>query len=175
MMIQLTCDHCGQKFERQSGQYKYHSQRCAHVYCSRKCAGLARRLTIDAETKKALKAEYDRNYRATSPTLRQRRAESYRRNVDREKEKATRQKRMPLHVEYCRRPEYKAKKVVYDAQLRASEYGEYAECYRLLIMLEREICARATKNERYRELGIKQWDNVKQRARRLAKREETKR
>ena len=55
---------------------------------------------------------------------------------------------MPAHVEYCRGPEYRAKKSEYDRQYRAEEYGEFAETYLLLLEVEKEIRSRATHYER---------------------------
>ena len=46
---------------------------------------------------------------------------------------------MPKHVEYCRRPEYKAWKHEYDIQKAAEEFGEFGEAWRLLLDLEKEI------------------------------------
>ena len=56
--------------------------------------------------------------------------------------------RMPKHVEYCRQPEYRAKKHDYDKKRSEDEYGEFAEAWRLLQDLEKEIRSQATAYER---------------------------
>lgn len=47
---------------------------------------------------------------------------------------------MHKHIEYCRSPEYKAKKRIYDHNHRYSiQYGEFSDCAKILLQLETKI------------------------------------
>lgn len=119
----------------------------APLYCGKPCSAAARRL--DADVKKAMKSAYDYEYRQRDPERRKaQRAAYYQRTRDPEKERELRKAKMPQHVEYCRRPEYRAKKHEYDMQRADAEYGEWAEAWRLLLDLEKEIRSQATAYER---------------------------
>lgn len=132
----ITCPQCGCQVDKRAGEVNRAKAAGRTLYCGRECAGLARRHdTRTPEQKKADKAAYDTNYRAKNrEMLKAKKAAYYAENHDREKERATRQKRMPQHLEYCRRPEYRAKKKVYDRQYRAEKfYGELAEAFVLTL------------------------------------------
>jgi hypothetical protein len=150
--MRFKCAHCGVAADRKAGHVNRALKLGARLYCGRVCSGLARRNQTppsDAE-RRAAKSAYDREYRERNlEKRRQQKAEYYQRTRDPEKEREVRKARMPQHVEYCRRPEYKAWKADYDRQRSAAEYGPFAESYRLLLDLEREIRSRATKYERY--------------------------
>jgi hypothetical protein len=121
------------------------------MFCSKACCGLSRRLAVPKtdEEKKSEKAAYDRKYRAlNAEKLKAEKAAWYQRNRDPDKERAHRQARMHLHVEYCRRPEYRIKKHEYDRKRNESEWGEWAEVWRLLQDLEKEIRSQASAYER---------------------------
>jgi hypothetical protein len=145
------CKQCGQEVQHKQGHINRYLKIGAPLYCCKACAGLARRLVNppSEEERKAAKAAYDRAYRTRDPEKRKaERAAYYQRTRDPVKEAALRKERMPKHVEYCRRPEYKAWKSDYDRQLRDREYAEFAETYRLLLDLEKEIRSQATAYER---------------------------
>jgi len=148
-MIILVCEHCGGSFERERSQHDHRVKRgCLRIFCSLKCAGANKKLAITDSEKKASKADYDREYRSKNLDLiKAKKAEHYQKTADREKEREIRKKRMPLHVEYCRRPEYKEKKSKYDRQLRAKAYGEFAEAYLTLLQIDKEIEQRMTSYE----------------------------
>lgn len=111
----------------------------APLYCSRACAGLARRGAPKTEAdRKAEKAAYDREYRADYKRL------YYLETRDPEKQRAYRHANMQRHVEYCRSPEYKAWKHEYDLRRNEAEYADWAESWRLLQDLEKEIRSRAS-------------------------------
>lgn len=149
-MCPRVCPQCGDRFAVETGRANRADKIGAPLYCGKVCAGLARRgPPKSVEQKKAEKAAYDREYRQRDPEgMRIYKALYYRETCDREKERAVRQARMPQHVAYCRRPEYRAKKHEYDAKRNASEYGEYAETWRLLLDLEKEIRSQASAYER---------------------------
>lgn len=153
-MVSIACDQCGKKVEKTVGAVNRARAIDAHLYCSKMCVGLARRQWKSIEQKKAEKAEYDRWYRAINyRKLKKQKAAHYARTADREKEREIRQRRMPQHVEYCRRPEYKAKKKSYDRKRRAAEYGEFADAYLLALDVDREVKVRMTRYEIYQENG----------------------
>jgi hypothetical protein len=53
---------------------------------------------------------------------------------------------MPQHVEYCRRPEYRAQKKAYDKEhLAKRKYGEFWEAAILCWNLEKEVRERASR------------------------------
>lgn len=117
---------------------------------------------------KAEKAEYDRLYRAKNKErLRAQRAAYFQRTYDPEKAAIERKKKMPRHLEYCRQPKYKTYKAKYDGSRRAAMYGEYAEAYELLKILQKEVRRKQPDRfERYKESGRKQWSYQTQQRRR---------
>jgi len=152
--VKLTCarDGCGGIFECRTGRYNRAIQLGAPLYCSKACAGLARRRPTDVtpDQLKAAKAAYDREYRAANrERLAQQKRDHYEANRQRILAEMAeyRKVRMPAHVEYCRKPEYRAKKRNYDAQRNAAEFGEFGEAWRLLQDLEREIRSQASAYE----------------------------
>ncbi len=146
--VECACDQCGATVQKETGHYNRSKKLGMRLFCNKACAGLYRKTdTRTPEQKRADKREYDANYRKTSPTLKQRRADYYKRTCDREKERQIRQARMPKHIEYCRRPEYKAWKREYDFDYRAREFGEFAEAYKATVLINREVKARMTNAE----------------------------
>lgn len=157
-----TCPQCNGVFQAEIGLINRALSQNAPLYCSRTCSGLARRkpdkLTGDAF--KIAKAEYDRQRRAKlGEELREKKRNAYYAAIERDealvrqKQKAYRKKIMPRHVEYCRQPEYKAKKRQYDRQLRAQAYGPFADAYLLLQDIQGEISTCATRQEIYEQNG----------------------
>lgn len=147
-MISFVCAACGHVGEKSASAIRRAKKvGQTKLYCNRKCAGVGRRTdTRTLEEKRAAKSAYDRAYRERPGRREQERtynAAWYQANKDREREREIRQANMPRHVEYCRRPEYRVKKVSYDLQRRASVYGEFAEAYLILLELQREIRQRA--------------------------------
>lgn len=150
----VTCAHCGKQSNKDSSSVGRAKREGLNLYCDRKCAGLGRRSSLTIDEKKARKAEYDRGYRARDPEGRKAaKHEYFKRTYDPDKERVKRKQNMPRHVEYCRRPEYKAKKNEYDKQRWADEYGEFNETYRLLLELEKELRAQASGYERRKQRG----------------------
>jgi hypothetical protein len=121
------------------------------------CSGLARRNPNPPtpEERKRLKAQYDVGYRADNAALlKAKKAAYYQRTHDPEKERIARKLRMPQHVAYCRRPEYRAKKQIYDLEHRAQKnYGPFAEAALVLRDVEMEINRRMTWVERHQVNG----------------------
>lgn len=112
----------------------------APIYCSRVCAGLARRKNKTVAEKKEEKRLYDIAYRAEHAERRaQQYAEWFRQHYDPVAAAVARKANMPRHVEYCRQPAYKAKKRVYDRKRRALVYGEFAEAHSLLVDIKHAL------------------------------------
>ena len=126
--MKMICPQCTAQFEARTGHANRAAKTGAPLYCGRTCAGLARRLPApkSVEQKKAEKAAYDRKYRQRDPEARKaERAAYYQRTRDPEKERELRKAKMPQHVEYCRRPEYRAYKREYECDFDASIEGAY--------------------------------------------------
>lgn len=139
--MKYHCAHCGKEADRPAGHVNRARKRGDALYCSRECSGLGRRTNKTAEQRKEEKRLYDIKYRARDVEARKAsKAEYYQRTKDRAKEAEARKRRMPKHVEYCRRPEYRAWKKTYDRQYRAVKfYGDFADCF-LLVMDIRDEC-----------------------------------
>lgn len=150
----VSCAYCRLPVAKADNAVARAKREGRRLYCGHECAGMGRRNGLGDEEQRAKKAEYDRQYRAAN--LERIKAEKkawYERTRDPEKEREARKARMHLHVAYCRRPEYRAKKREYDKQQRASEYGPFAEAYMLLLDVERELRNQATSYERRVQKG----------------------
>lgn len=127
---------------------------------------------LSLEQKRLEKKAYDAEYRKRNrEMLKDKKAAYFQRTYDPKQAAEYRKKRMPIHVEYCRNPEYREKKKAYDRKKEEKRYGEWAEAWRLLQQLIREInIKQPDRNERYREAKRYQWNPaIQQRRRRDAK------
>lgn len=157
----IICDHCGVTAYKATGGVNRSLGKGAPIFCSRECSGLHRRVVRSDQEKRALKAEYDRQRRERNgDALMAKRRAAYQQRLARDPEglraaqKANRDQRRGQHIEYCRRPEYRAWKKQYDRQHRAQKfYGPFADAFLALQDLETEIASRATRTEIYRENG----------------------
>ena len=147
--MEISCPTCGSTAQKEAGGVNRSRRKGSPVYCSKDCASEARRLHKSDQQKRAEKAKYDADYRAKNQDrLKIKSAEYHRKNYDPEKARAYRKTRMHKHVEYCRKPEYRAKKAQYDKTYRAvKQYGEYAECFLIFREIERECLSRKTRYE----------------------------
>jgi hypothetical protein len=149
-MVNGLCAYCGKPHGKSVSAVNRAVKAGLLIYCNRTCAGLAHRKEKTPEKKKEEKRLYDLNYRATSPTLKARKAAYYQRTKDPVKEAAKRKERMSQHLEYCRTPEYRAWKKNYDQQyLAQKQYGEFAESAIALRLVEQEVKERITREEIY--------------------------
>lgn len=146
--MKFLCAHCGKTTDKPVGAVNRARSAGLRLFCGRKCAGLGRRKhktrTQRVEEKQFYDAEYRRKNRGM---LKAKKAAYHVATYNPEKQRAYNQQRMPLHVEYCRRPEYRAYKREYDRQLRANEYGPFAEAYMLALDLNREIKGRMSNEQ----------------------------
>lgn len=151
----IVCAYCGNRALKATGSVNRSLRKGAHIYCNRECAGKDRRIFKTKAQKMAEKAAYDAEYRRKNlARLKAEKAAWYQRTADREREREYRKRTMPRHVEYCRRPEYKAWKREYDRRYRAAEYGPFADAFLVLQDLEAEIAQRASRYEIYTENGL---------------------
>lgn len=154
-MMEFNCAQCGTLTDRPSGHVNRARARGNSLYCSKECSGLGRRKGLTVEQRKEAKRLYDIEYRARDPEGRKAlKAEYYRRTHDPVREAEIRKKRMPLHVEYCRRPEYREWKRDYDRNYRAVKvYGDFAECFLLVQDIRDECLSRMSDYEIRMENG----------------------
>lgn len=146
--VSHTCPHCKKEFEVYIAYLNKANSIGAPRYCGKACSGLARRDNKTKEQKIVEKAAYDLQYRIkNADKLRQRHSDYHKKTYDPAKAAIERKKNMPRHIEYCRKPEYRAKKVGYDQQHRAEkQFGEFAECFILLEQIDKTIASKADKH-----------------------------
>jgi hypothetical protein len=138
----FKCDYCGKPgFKKLGDLNRALKSRSGKVYCNQKCFGLDKRTDLSTKEQKEKKRLYDIEYRKkNSSKIKKRKAEYFQKTYDPEKAAIERKKRMPYHVEYCRQPEYKAKKHEYDIPHRYKKiYGEFWECMMLVRDIHREV------------------------------------
>lgn len=155
MRVAIVCAYCGMGAMKESGTVNRAIRLGAPLYCDRECAGKGRRVFRTDSEKRAEKAAYDAEYRERNRAmLKAKKAAYYASHVDREKEREVRKKRMPQHVEYCRRPEYRKWKAQYDRKyLARKRYGDFGAAAIVLRDLEAEIASRASRIEISRANG----------------------
>lgn len=143
--MKITCAYCGKHTDRHARDVNRSRKFGWALYCDRACAGKGRRSGKTAEQKKVEKRDYDAKRRTVlAKQIKAKKAEYHKRTYDPEKAAVERKKRMPWHVEYCRRPEYRAWKKDYDRQYRARKrYGAWADAFLMMMDLNSEIRSRA--------------------------------
>jgi hypothetical protein len=148
-MTKINCDHCGKELEKPTGAVNRSRIDGKPIYCDKTCFGLANRSGKTEAQKIEEKRLYDIDYRRRNPEERAiKRAASYQKNRNPEKERVARKKRAPQHAAYCRTPEYKAWKKEYDKKhLAKKKYGEYWESFLINQELQGEIYERMTAYE----------------------------
>jgi hypothetical protein len=152
-LVTADCARCGKLCDKEVGHVNRSAKIGAPIYCGRACSGLARRKLVVMTTaeKREAKAEYDLMYRNKNAELLKAKKSAYFQKSYNAKEAAKiRKSRMHLHVQYCRRPEYRKKKAVYDRRhLAIKTYGPFAEAYLQLREVEKEIDCQASRYEVY--------------------------
>lgn len=151
------CAHCDNEVKQSISAINRAHKNGLPIFCNKTCFGLSRRLKNPPtlEQRKESKRIYDAKRRIEKiEEIREKKRIYYANNHDREKEREYRKNNMWKHVEYCRNPEYKKYKSKYDRRYRAIKYyGEYAESALILLDLENELDARATRYEIYSTNG----------------------
>ena len=145
----FICAHCGETSQKAASEINRARVAGLRLFCDRECAALGRRKHKTKAQKVEEKRIYDMQYRARDPGARKAQKAAYhKRTYDPVKAAIVRKRRMPAHVEYCRRPEYKRWKQAYDHQYRAKkDYGPFAEVAMLTADLNREIKGRMTNHD----------------------------
>lgn len=145
--MRCTCDYCGSETEKTTSHYNRAKKVGAGIYCNKVCAGLSRRNNKSAEQKKEDKRLYDLAYREKNvDLLKEKKAAWFQNSYVPVQAAIKRKKKMPYHVEYCRRPEYKKWKRQYDEIHRAKKFfGEFYESVLLLKQIDSEVSSRASK------------------------------
>lgn len=163
--MRYHCAHCGKVCDKPAGHVNRARERGLRLFCNRRCSSLGRRQHKTKAQKKEEKRLYDQEYRAKNlARIKSRKREYFQRTYDPVAAAEYRKRRMPKHVEYCRRPEYRVKKAAYDRKRRDAEYGEFAEVARLTIELNQEIKGRMTNAEIKWENGISNKTQSRKRA-----------
>ena len=127
----------------------------AILYCDWVCSGLARQMHKPMDQQVAEKCLYDMEYRRKNREILKVKKRAYFEKVyDPVKAAEERRLKMPSHVEYCRQPEYKARKRENDKVYRAKqETEEYWESYLLTMEIQREVFSRMSWYEIHLENG----------------------
>lgn len=148
-MLRVACCQCGAKLDRVAGHVNRARKLGMKLFCNKRCFGLSRRLERTKAEKVAAKRLYDIEYRRRNrATLRAKKAAYHQATYDPVAAAKHRKTRMPYHVEYCRRPDVKAKKHQYDKRrYHAGTYGPWAEVSMLLQDLDAEIASRMSDYE----------------------------
>lgn len=163
--MKFRCAHCRKQADKPSGQVNRARAEGLKLFCDRRCFGLSRRQHKTKAQRIEEKRLYDIEYREKNrETLNAKKREYFQRTYDPVAAAAHRKTRMPYHVEYCRRPEYRVKKQSYDQKRRDAEYGEFAEVARLAIDLNREIKERATNEQIKQQSGTANKSQTRRRA-----------
>lgn len=147
--MKYRCAHCGKIADKAAGHVNRARARGLNLYCNRKCSGLGRRQGKTKAQRVEEKRLYDIEYRAKNREMLKAKHRAYHvRTYDPAKAAVVRKKRMPYHVEYCRRPEYRAWKKGYDRNYRAKkDYGPFAEAALALGDLNTALKQRTDKHE----------------------------
>lgn len=147
--MEAICNNCQGRFEKSAGSINRAKKVGLNIYCSKECSSLGRRLNKSEEQKKLDKKQYDAAYRETNKDkIKIKKHEYFKKTYDSAKAAIERKKNMPRHVEYCRRPEYKAKKKNYDILYRAKiNYGEFWESALIINEIEKHIDDREVRQE----------------------------
>lgn len=151
----ITCPQCKVKIDKPTGEVNRAKKGGKAIHCGKSCAGLTRRKEKTKEQKKQEKRLYDMQYRAKNgEVLKEKKRKYFQRTYDPKQAAIERKKTMPRHVEYCRRPEYKAYKQGYDRVYRAKQdYGQFWEHFILIMDIRKEALGQQSRYEMDLERG----------------------
>lgn len=139
--VLIECSYCKAKTQKERAHVNRSIKDGYLLFCGTECFGKFHRVNKPTEQKKSEKRDYDKQYRLKNKEkLKVKKSDYFKKTYDPDKARIERKKRMPAHVEYCRRPEYRLWKKEYDKTHRAKKnYGEFWEAF-LLTMDIREEC-----------------------------------
>lgn len=157
MRSAVQCSACGTWRLKENSAIGRARRSGLPMYCDKACAGVARRLAVPrsaAELKEA-KRLYDADRRERlADRLKAEKAAHHKRTYDPAAARIVRAARMPYHVEYCRRPEYRARKADYDREhLAKQQFGPFWEAAIITRELEAEVATRIGRVEISRQNG----------------------
>lgn len=149
MLVKIICAYCSAEATKEVGGVNRAQRHGRPVYCGRECAGLAHRRWKTPAQRKAEKQAYDARRRAEkADDLKAAKREYHKRTYNPARAAVERKKRAAKHAEYCRRPEYREWKSVYDRQHRAvKNYGDFADCFFLVLDIRDECLRQMTDYE----------------------------
>jgi hypothetical protein len=178
---EFVCATCGCPARKSASVVNRAARSGLPLHCSRACFARSRRVDRSTEETKRRKREYDAARRvAHAEELAAKKRDYHRRTYNPDAARERRKARTFDQTAYCRRyyadPQKKAEKVAYDIERRSAAYADYAESWRLLIELEREIRARVPdRYERQKGRGYFTRVNERKRNERRERREERRR
>lgn len=147
----VECHTCKKETFKSTGHYNRAIKLGAKLFCSQKCFGVSRQKDLTIEQKKEHKRLYDIEYRRKNlERIKQNKKIHFQKDykANPEKYRAIRNARMKTHVEYCRNPDYKAKKHIYDRARYAKEkFGDAWESHVLIMEIGEECAKRMSKYE----------------------------
>ena len=148
MRFKIICAYCKTAAWKEAGAINRATRTASPMFCTKICFGMSRRSAKTSDQIKEEKRLYDISYRLkNADMIKSRKAEWHSSTYDPNTARMRRKVLMPYHVEYCRKPEYRAKKRVYDQRRRAAEFGDFAESHILLLNLERTLLERGSRYE----------------------------
>ncbi|TSE11262.1 hypothetical protein [Aquimarina algiphila] len=104
----MNCNHCGKKVNKTQGAINRALREGKPMFCNKQCHWESRRFTT--EKKKAIKREYDKEYRKKNFERIKKRNQQYNKTEEgRATQKRNRENRKDKHLEYCRKPDQKEK------------------------------------------------------------------
>ncbi len=135
-----NCAYCGAMVTQAWGAINRAQKIGAPIYCDRTCAGFGRRKDKSIEQRKLEKRVYDKLYREKHRgALKVKKAKYFQRTYDPKSAAVERKKRMPYHVEYCRKPEYRAKKSDYDQIHRVFGTARVPKEFKEIVVLQNQL------------------------------------
>lgn len=145
MKTKIFCSHCGKEFEKDNSAINRAVKNNLPMYCDRECFGLSHRTTKSVKVEK--KRIYDIEYRELNQEkIKKTKSEYNKKTYNPALAAIERKKNMHRHVEYCRQPEYKEKKRIYDREFKAKkDYGELWEIQLLTLKIEEECLSQMSR------------------------------
>jgi hypothetical protein len=145
----MNCNHCDKELNKSTSAINRALKINAHLYCNKKCSGLARQIHRTNEENRILKAQYDKDYRSKNAIkLKLSKHDYFKKNYDPLKASIDRKKKSKEHSEYCRQPKYKAYKRDYDKKYLAKKlFGEFWESAILIREIEKEYSKREVRQD----------------------------
>lgn len=109
----VNCQYCNKPVEKETGHVNRAKKQNHNLYCNRICSGKARRVKRTDKEKKALKAEYDKEYRKKNYEKLKIKKQKYNQTPEgRAAQKRNREKRKDYHNAYWRKRDQRDKELI---------------------------------------------------------------